>query len=432
MINRAWLLISAFLFSFVFPGSSAAQSTFNHHQQLLRLTRFSGPIPTFGFGASAAFDNPALLSGVYGQHLSFSAQDLTNPLSFSGAYNGRLQERTTFGIAHAFASRGKYLENISVISFSSSGAGPDFGVNLKTMFGNRLQHLYASADTATYESLLFSMDFDVGMLFRFLKNYYGGLTIFNVAGANIVENADFEIFPERAAKLQIGWTSGKKWSTTVFSEAQVDSFHDFSFSQFSSGGGVEQSLMEKDRILIRAGYHFLSKRKKAVGFSSLMASAGFSLPVGNHLLKFEYAGRFALSDTLGTFQPSVRHFLQVGYNIGGREDYTPPTISISVDTRVLDRTDDDPHINFLISAHDDQDGRGIKKWALSIYKGKPDKKLEVIKSFYGAGLPPRAIAWDGRDSKKDLLPKGAYYYQLRVVDRAHNFVDSKIKYLAID
>ncbi len=74
---------------------------------------------------------------------------------------------------------------------------------------------------------------------------------------------------------------------------------------------------------------------------------------------------------------------------------------------------------FHLSAYDEQSP--LKNWQFVICnqgkEGEPDK---MIKSFSGRGLPPKFLMWDGRNSSKELVSPGYYYYRLVVQDAAGN------------
>jgi outer membrane protein OmpA-like peptidoglycan-associated protein len=59
----------------------------------------------------------------------------------------------------------------------------------------------------------------------------------------------------------------------------------------------------------------------------------------------------------------------------------------------------------------------LKQWELVI----TDSKGEIFRTFAGMGNPPRAVEWDGRNSKDDMFDLGRdYSYYVRVIDNDNN------------
>ena len=59
----------------------------------------------------------------------------------------------------------------------------------------------------------------------------------------------------------------------------------------------------------------------------------------------------------------------------------------------------------------------VKQWELSV----TDETGEVFRTFAGMGNPPKAIEWDGKDSKENIIDLGKNYsFYLRTVDNANN------------
>ncbi len=59
----------------------------------------------------------------------------------------------------------------------------------------------------------------------------------------------------------------------------------------------------------------------------------------------------------------------------------------------------------------------VKQWELSV----TDETGEVFRTFAGMGNPPKAIEWDGKDSKDNVIDLGKNYsFYLRTVDNNNN------------
>ncbi len=61
--------------------------------------------------------------------------------------------------------------------------------------------------------------------------------------------------------------------------------------------------------------------------------------------------------------------------------------------------------------------KDIKQWELAV----TDETGEVFRSFAGMGSPPKAIEWDGKDTKDNMIDLGKNYsYYIRTVDNENN------------
>jgi outer membrane protein OmpA-like peptidoglycan-associated protein len=59
----------------------------------------------------------------------------------------------------------------------------------------------------------------------------------------------------------------------------------------------------------------------------------------------------------------------------------------------------------------------VKQWELSV----TDETGEVFRTFAGMGNPPKAIEWDGKDSKENIIDLGKNYsFYLRTIDNSNN------------
>lgn len=61
--------------------------------------------------------------------------------------------------------------------------------------------------------------------------------------------------------------------------------------------------------------------------------------------------------------------------------------------------------------------RNVKQWELAI----TDETGGIFRTFAGMGNPPKALEWDGKDSKKDMIDPGKNYsYYIRTIDNENN------------
>ncbi len=396
-------------------------TSFRSELPLIHIARYSPLIPTIGFGPSASFDNPAYLASIYGQEISVSTQDFTHPLSLALSYGGRFLENASIGGGVSFYSKDGYLENHSIFSFASSGNDIDFGANIKFMIANKFPE-------GGYNKTLYAMDFDLGLLVGITPRIFMGAALFNLMSTPFLHTQSFSVSPERAAKIQIGGFLDHQRSTAIFAEGHADSLHDVKLKNYSFGGGGEMAFLKDLSLKLRAGC--LSRKKSASPDQNiiLLLALRYEFALAGNAIKTEYAFNNSFDKSGNAdIMDLMSHYIQFSIGLGGREDFSPPIATVSLDNPSFS-PDGDGHldvVNTLIQCRDNPGGSGVKKWALTFCrKTGSSNKLEIIKAFTGYGLPPRIIAWDGRDSGKNLLPKGVYYYQFRVIDKVGNSTDS--------
>ncbi|MFH0919323.1 MAG: hypothetical protein V1913_03095 [Fibrobacterota bacterium] len=400
-------------------------SAFSYPLSEVRLARFTGPLPTFAYGPTASFDNPAQLTGLQGHEIAVSGHDLQNPYSAAIGYNGTLSRNASFGLGSYYFKRNGTRENRSILSFSSAGPDLDFGANVKLMSANR-------HPAGVWNKTLFTLDFDAGVMRTFFDRFYAGGAIFNLLSYDFVSRIDStRIYAERAVKLQLGGSPDPQKRVVLFVEGRVDSLHDLSLSRYAWGAGGEMAFLEGRFLRVRAGFLSSVTPASADPENSLLAGVSGGIPLRGSQLRAEYGIRYPFAGTGASVSP-VHHAL-LALTIGSERDETPPVASVKVDNIAFSPNNDGraDSTTFFITAEDNVRGTGIKKWALSIYQKTHENRFTVIKVFSGTGIPPRAVAWDGRDAGHTILPAGEYYYQFRVVDKAHNYTDTRPQPLII-
>jgi hypothetical protein len=132
------------------------------------------------------------------------------------------------------------------------------------------------------------------------------------------------------------------------------------------------------------------------------------------------------------YNASVRVKLGLGW--GGISDQVKPEARVETDKPAFSPDGDgvNDEINFKLYAQDDIKGKGLQEWALVICSPDSLNRMQIVKSFSGAGLPPSTIAWNGRTAGHRIAPSGGYFYQLWAVDRAKNSQKTKWQKLIIE
>lgn len=384
----------------------------------LMISQYAGPIPVFGAGPSASFDNPALAAGLVGHEVGVRLNDAANPFGGALSYSGRFLENATFGAGFAYFSRSGYVENKSVLTFSSSGSALDAGVNAKFLYANRLQ-------SGGYSDALFTLDFDAGFLWNFRDRFFAGAMVRNLLCTPFTQDSDLTLLPQRGVKLQFGGFPDKSRRAVLFGEVRVDSLHDASFSRWAAGAGVDVAFLA-DRLLHgRLGF-MAQDPGNGEYVNTLLGGLSLHIPLGDNLVRAEYG----LAQGFGKqgADSGTGHYLSFYYTFGGREDYLAPSAEIIPDVTSFSPNGDNKSdkINFFVKAEDNPGGSGIQKWAFLVGRRAPGGRLQIIKSFSGTGIPPRIVVWDGRDAGGQIVARGEYFCQLRVADRVHNHTDTAL------
>ncbi|OGJ86689.1 MAG: hypothetical protein A2268_13370 [Candidatus Raymondbacteria bacterium RifOxyA12_full_50_37] len=426
-MNKFFCALAAWLFCGAACFAGPAYTAFTALGHYPFLTRFPGPHAVFSFGSSAGFDNPAffasasshtLMAGGYGlQTPDFSK----SPLLLDLSYTGRFLEKGAVGAGTAFFSNNGYNESVTSISFGAQALQLAYGASAKIMTSSGLSN-------GAYGKRTLTIDFDAGGLWEIVPRLYAGLALFNIIGTGVINDYAITISTERAAKVHFGYFIDQDRTAQVLAEGRIDSLHELRVRKYSWGAAMDKAFFEKRYLAVRAGFLSQTAARGADPDNAIMFGCTGNIPVRGSQLKIEYSLSYSLGNASAGNDATASHALRAGVAFGGYEDYVPPLAKVSIQQNALSPNGDgvDDAITFFISAKDNAGGTGIKKWALILYTREPGRRLRAIKSFSGTGVPPTAIEWDGRDAGNTLVAKGAYHYQLRVVDQANNFSDSPL------
>lgn len=407
------------LFAAAAFGAVPHYTAFTRNAEVLRPFRSSGPMPSFSFGPSSLFDNPALLAGTRGRDFALSGSDLAHPLSLAGSYTGSFLAHSAAGIGYSFDSRDDHTEQAAVLGYSASGEDLDIGINLRFMTQNGLEN-------GLTDSRLFALDFDAGLLYSFRDRLFAGVSVFNLMSNDFYDTRTVSVSPQRSAKVQIGGHPLKDRFLTLFAEFRTDSLHDFHLDQWSAGGGVEAELLKQG--LLRPHLAFLSRHRPELPSAENILAAGLGCRLSRSPDAFllEYGAEVPVrEDKIGR----ARHSITLAFNAMGEDDDIPPVALLRADNEYFTPNGDDKNdkVHLFLDASDQ--GGSIRKWALLILRKEKTGRPTLVKAWTGAGLPPRVVEWDGRNSAGELVEPGDFLCQFRVTDRARNHADSP--YLSI-
>ncbi|OGS33467.1 MAG: hypothetical protein A2293_09865 [Elusimicrobia bacterium RIFOXYB2_FULL_49_7] len=418
-------LLLVLLAAALLSASPTVHTAFSRIGEGVRLVHTTGPFPIFATGASSASGNPAFLADFFGQEAGLAVEDLAHPFCGDVYYQGRFLQNAALGISSTHLSRDHYQENRSALFYGASVNELSFGVLLKTLYATDLPD-------GAYHASLFALDADVGLLYGWNEMVYAALSAGNLVSPNIVNTYQDIIHPSRSLGFQLGVVPDLERRLAFFAEAGMDSLHGLAIPGYFFGSGTEMTFFEARLFTVSVAFHSVLPRRKAERENSLFAVLSGNLPVAGKKMKLEYGFRKHLSGNAAV-SDDLSHSAGLAFLFGGKGDYVAPVSDAEADRESFSPDGDavEDRMNFRLIGQDDPAGKGIKKWAFILYLRDDDNRLHPVKSFSGSGVPPRFIAWDGRNSRSELVSKGMYYYQLRVTDFDHNFTDSKLKVIYV-
>jgi hypothetical protein len=160
-------------------------------------------------------------------------------------------------------------------------------------------------------------------------------------------------------------------------------------------------------LALRAGYSFNPSNQDLGG------NAGAALGAGINFTGFELNYALVPEGILGDNQ-----WFSLTYRFGTEEKPTPVSTpapqnigAIEINPQIADyQTGSLKQATFDLKPQARTD---IKNWSLEI----TDPKGNVIRTYAGKGVPPKELAWDGRDSNGNVVNGGIYAnYNFRTVD----------------
>ncbi len=279
------------------------------------------------------------------------------------------------------------------------GYGQTFGDNFALGIGGK----FISSNLVTYSAIGEAMDAGL-LLYTKEKDWTLGLSVQNVG-----QISNFSDYSSQE-KLPLVYRSG-----LVYRFQSPGSIH------FLAGVDLEKPI-DNDAVVQTGGEFWWGGKSFAVairgGYSfnplnqDLGSGVGASVGAGLRFSDFELNYALVPFGVLGDTQR-----FSLTYRFGFEENQTvqrPQTekaSAVAINTQIADyQTQTIRQATFDIKPQARTD---IKNWTLEI----TDPKGNVLRSYSGKGVPPRQIAWDGKDNNGNVVTGGIFAnYNLRTVD----------------
>ena len=316
-----------------------------------------------------------------------------------------LQPGSTLGLSAAFDFVPSFNSTNNPLAVPGSandlavavGFGQTFGDNFALGIGGK----FISSNLVTYSAVGEAMDAGL-LLYTQNKDLTLGLSVQNVG-----QISNFSDFSSQE-KLPLVYRAG-----LTYRFQQPGPFH------FLLGADLEKPI-DNDAIVqtgtefwwgdksfavaVRGGYSF-NPLNQDLG-SNVGASLGAGLRVSDFELNYALVPFGVLGDTQ-RFSLTYRF----GFEENKQQSPNKKVSAVDIQPEIADtRTGTIKQATFDIKPQARTD---IKNWTLEI----TDPHGNVIRSYSGKGVPPRQIAWDGKDSNGNVVAGGVFAnYNLRTVD----------------
>ncbi len=336
---------------------------------LSEVSYFSGV--NYNFGSFALpLDRGSVIefAAAYDSVAAFNSTN--NPLATPGSASDlsiNMGYGQTFGKNLSLGIGGKFFQS-NLISYSATGGALDAGLLLYTedkvlTFGLSMQNLgQVSSFTQSSIQEQTPLDFRAGLAYR--------------------------IQPEKPTHFLLG----VDFEETTFNDPMMHA------------GGEAWIGIDKLSVAFRAGYSFNNSNYDLGGF------AGASLGAGIRYADFELNYALVPEGILGD-----NNWVSLDYRFGNDEK---PSASkpVKLTAIIIQPQIADYQRGTLKQATFDlkpQARTDIKNWSLDI----TDPKGNIIRSYSGKGIPPKQLAWDGKDSNGNVVSGGIFAnYNFRTVD----------------
>jgi outer membrane protein OmpA-like peptidoglycan-associated protein len=278
------------------------------------------------------------------------------------------------------------------------GYGQSFGDNFSLGIGGK----FITSNLVTYSATGEAMDAGL-LLYTKNKDLTLGLSVQNVGQiSNFSQYSSQEQLPlDYRAGLAYRFQPQKptNFLLGVDMEKPIDS------DPIIHTGGEFWYGSHSFSVALRGGYSFNPLNEDLGG------AVGASLGAGIRLTGFELNYALVPFGVLGDTQR-----FSITYRFGTDENQptpepTPSQAAVEIRPQIADyQTGTLKEATFDIKPQARTD---IKNWTLDI----TDPKGNVLRSYAGKGVPPRQIAWDGKDSNGNVVTGGIFAnYNLRTVD----------------
>ena len=316
-----------------------------------------------------------------------------------------LQPGSTLGLSAAFDYVPSFnsTNNPSAIPGSANdlaialGYGQTFGDNFAIGIGGK----FISSNLVTYSAIGEAMDAGL-LLYTQNKDLTLGLSVQNVG--QISNFSDYSSQEKLPLVYRAGLTYRFQQRGPIHFLVGVDLEKPIDNDAVVQTGGEFWWGDKSFAVALRGGYDFNSLNQ------DLGSGVGASMGAGLRFSDFELNYALVPFGVLGDTQRFSLTY-RFGFEESGQRPQTQKVSAVDIKPQIADyQTGTLKQATFDIKPQARTD---IKNWTLEI----TDPKGNVIRSYSGKGVPPRQIAWDGKDSNGNVVAGGIFAnYNLRTVD----------------
>ena len=410
---KPYLLVCFFILTM--PAVSYSQSSTSTGVQFLEVpggvrgAGMGGMFTAVADDVSTAYWNTAGLSSLkyielsasevsYFANLNYNFVGLAIPLSpgsvigFNGAFDSVPSFNSTNNPSAALGSENDFAIDL--------GFGQTFGKNLAVGLGAKFISTTLLSYTATGGAV------DAGLLlYTTDRNFTLGLSVQNLGQlSSFTQYSTVESLP---LDLRGGVAYRFQPDKPNYFFLGMDVEQSGSDDPVVHAGGEGRIKISDVSLALRAGYSFNPSNQDLGG------NAGAALGAGINFTGFELNYALVPEGILGDNQ-----WFSLTYRFGTEEKPTPVATpmpqkigAIEINPQIANyQTGSLKQATFDLKPQARTD---IKNWTLEI----TDPKGNVIRSYEGKGVPPKELAWDGKDSNGNVVNGGIYAnYNFRTVD----------------
>lgn len=285
----------------------------------------------------------------------------------------------------------------------------------------------------------FGIDADLGLRTRLGKAAYMGLAAHDLLESGLGPKEGFAVRRNYAASLAVRLDGGEEEGGSFFQNPEggyaVQSRGSPSAGAWIHAFSLAAAFFPEGRLGLRGTVALTPAGSPGAALGTLL-----NFPLDRGVLSVAYV--FGSGPGLLTGESGPAHSLSLGFRLGEARDRRPPWVEVEavrppgrVEGREFYfrlRAGDAPGPKPGAAVPDPGDGR-IRAWALTVNAVDGNGALgKTVRGFRGKDLPPRAIRWDGSDSRGRPLSSGFYAYRFRAEDASGNSAVTVWRMLRLD
>ncbi len=409
-LSSCFLLLVVLFSPFVCPSLCQADSISTSGVQFLQIPTgvrgagMGGAFTAVADDATASYWNSAGLSQL--EHFQINLQHIaylagTNYEFIAGALP--LKPGSTLGLSasYDYVSPFNSTNNPSAVPGSASdlavdlGYGQTFSPNVSLGMGAKFINSNLLTYSATGEAL------DGGILLSTdQRDFSLGLSVQNIGQLSSFSQYSAQEYLPMTYRVGLAYRFQPR--NTPQLTLAFDWLKSIDSDPVYAGGGEFCFEMDRVSFALRGGYSFDDSNQDLEGLS------GASLGAGVKFQGWELDYALIPFGTLGNTQRFSITFELIPED---KKQPLPSPVSVHVQPSVADTKTgsiQQATIELKPSARTE-----INNWTLEI----TDPKGNILRTYAGKGVPPREIAWDGKDSTENVVAGGIFArYNLRTVD----------------